>query len=85
MDLFKKSNRNPFSKGLDNATLSIKKFEYEEFIAKQSFDLSSELPVSKYEMLFFLNSVPDILEHNRNISQSNFVPLPDPIAIVSFT
>ena len=71
------------SKGLEYAMFSIKKFEYEEFIAKQSFDLSSELHVSKYELLFILNSVPDILEQYRNISQTNFVPLPEPITITS--
>ena len=47
------------------------------------FDLSSELHVSKYELLFILNSVPDILEQYRSISQTNFVPLPEPITITS--
>ena len=84
LDIFTKSNRIiRFSKGLEYATFSIKKFEYEEFIAKQSFDLSSELHVSKNELLFILNSVPDILEQYRNISQTNFVPLPEPITITS--
>ena len=59
----------------------LKKFEYEEYIAKQSFDLSSELHVSKYKLLFILNSVPDILEQYRNISQTKYVPLPEPITI----
>ena len=37
LDIFTKSNRIiRFSKGLEYATFSIKKFEYEEFIAKQS-------------------------------------------------
>ena len=58
-------------------------FEFEEFIAKQSFRLSSELHVSKYELLFILNSVPDILEQYRNFLQPNFIPLPDPITITS--
>ena len=84
MDIFTKSNRIiRFSKGLEYATFSIKEFEYEEFIANQSFDLSSELHVSKYELLFILNSVPDILEQYRNISQTNFVPLPEPITLQS--
>ena len=61
----------------------LKTFEYEEFIAKQSFDLSSVLHVSKYELLVILNSVPDILEQHRNISQTNFVPLPDAITKTS--
>ena len=48
---FTKSNRTiRFSKCVEYATLSIKKFEYEEFIPKQSSDLSSELHVSKYEL-----------------------------------
>ena len=72
-----------FSKGIEYATFSIKKFDYEEFIAKQSFDLSSELHVSKYELLFILNSVPDILEQYRNISKTNFIPLPEQITITS--
>ena len=64
LDIFTKSNRLiRFSKGLEYATFSFKKFGYEEFIAKQSFDLSSELHVSKYELFFILNSVPDILEY----------------------
>ena len=84
LDIFTKSNRIiQFGKGLEYATLSIKKFEYKEFIAKQFFDLSSELHVSKYELLFILNSVPDTLEQYRNILQTNFVPLPDPITINS--
>ena len=82
LDIFTKSNRIiRFSKGLEYAAFSIKKFEYEEFIAKQSFDFSSELHVSKSEFLFILNSIPDILEQHRNISQINFVPLPEPIPI----
>ena len=44
--MFTKSNRIiRFSKGLEYATFSIKKFEYEELIAKQSFDLSSDLQI----------------------------------------
>ena len=84
LDIFTKSNIIiRFSKGLEYATFSIAKFDYEEFIAKQSSDLSSELHVSKYELLFILNSVYDILEQYRNISQKNFVPLPEPITITS--
>ena len=84
LDIFTKSNRIiRLSKGLEYAPFSIKKFEYEEFIAKQSLDFSSELHVSKYELLFILNSVPDILEQYRNISQTNFFPLPEPITINS--
>ena len=49
-----------FSKGLEYATFSIKKFDNEKFIAKQSFDLFLGLHVSKHELLFILNSVPDI-------------------------
>ena len=84
LDIFTKSNRIiRFSKGLEYANFSIKKFEYLEFIAIPSFDLFSELHVSKYELLFILNSVPNILEQYRNISQANFVPLPEPITITS--
>ena len=51
-----------FSKGFEYATFSIKKFEYDDYITKQSFDLSSALHINKYEMLFTLNYVPEILE-----------------------
>ena len=74
VDIFTKTNRIiRFSEGLEYATISIKKIEYEKFIAKQSFDLSSELHVSKYELLFILKSFPDILEQYRNISQTLFL------------
>ena len=49
------------------------KIEYEEFIAKHAFDLSSELLVSKYAMLLLFNFV----------TQTNFIPLPDPQTITS--
>ena len=83
LDIFTKSNRIiRFSKGLEYATFSIKKLEYEEFFAKHSFDLSSEFHVSKYELLLFSDSVPDILEQYIIISQTNFVPFPDSITII---
>ena len=82
LDIFKKSNRMiQFSKGFEYARFFIEKFEFEEFIAKKSFDLSSDLHVRKYE--FNLNSVRDILKQHRKISQTNFAPLPDPITISS--
>ena len=82
LNLFKKSNRKiKFSKYLEYATFTVKKFENESFTEKHSFDLSSELHVNKYELLFILNSVSDILEQYRNISQ--FFPLPDSITIFS--
>ena len=84
LEIFTISNRIiRFSRGVEYATFSSKQFEYEEFIPKQCFDLSSELHLSKYELLFILNSVPDILEQYRNISQTYFVPLPDPATITS--
>ena len=72
-----------FSKGFEYATFSIKKFKYDDYITKQSFDLSSELHINKYEILFILNSVPEILEQYRNLAQANCIPIPDPIAITS--
>ena len=72
-----------FSKGFEYATISIKKFKYDDYITKQSFDLSSELHINKYEILFILNSVPEILEQYRNLAQANCIPIPDPIAITS--
>ena len=49
-----------FSKGFESATFSIKKFKYDDYITKQSFDLSSELHINKYKILFILNSVTEI-------------------------
>ena len=72
-----------FGKGLEKATFSIKKFKYDDKITKQSFDLSSELHVNKYEILFILNSVPEILKQYRNLAQGNCIPIHDPIAITS--
>ena len=72
-----------FSKGFEYATFSIKKFNYDDYITKQSFELSSELHINKYEILFILNSVPEILEQCRNLAQANCIPIPDHIAITS--
>ena len=41
-----------FSKGFEYATFSIKKFKYDYYITKQSFDLSSELHIYKDEIYF---------------------------------
>ena len=63
LDVFTQNNRIiGLSKGFEHATFSIKKFEFDDNITKQSFDLSSELHINKYEMLFILNSVPEIIE-----------------------
>ena len=63
LDVFTQNNRIiRLSKGFEYATFSIKKFEYDDYITKQSFDLSSELHINKYEMLFKLNYVPEIME-----------------------
>ena len=72
-----------FSKGFQYATLSMKKFKFDDYITKQSFDLSSELHINKYKILFILNSVPEILDQYRNLAQANCIPIPDPIAISS--
>ena len=34
-------------------------------------------------MLFILNSVPEIMEQYRHLSQSNYIPIPEPITITS--
>ena len=60
-----------------------KKIEYDDYITKQSFDLSSELHINKYEMLFILNSAPEIREQYRNLTQSNYIPIPEPVTITS--
>ena len=73
-DLVKDSNMQHFP---------LKKFKYDDYITKQSFDLSSELHINKYKILFILNSVPEILEQYRNLAQANCIPIPDPIAITS--
>ena len=72
-----------FSKGFEYATFCIKKFNYDDYITKQSFDLSSELHINKYKILLILNSVPAILEQYRKLAQANCIPVPDPIAITS--
>ena len=58
-----------------------KKIECKELIA--SFNLSSEMHVSKYELLFILNCVSVILEQYRIFLQTNFVALLDPIKLTS--
>ena len=84
LDVFTHNNRIiQFSKGFDYATFSKKKFEYGDYITKQSFDLSTELHINKYEMLFILNSVPEIMEQYRNLSQSNYIPIPEPVTSTS--
>ena len=84
LDVFTQNNRIiRFSKGFEYATFSIKKFEYDDYITKQSFDLSPELHINKYEMLFILNSVPEIMEQYRNLSQSNYILIPEPVTITS--
>ena len=84
LDVFTQNNRIiRFSKGFEYATFSIKKFENDDYITKQSFDLSSELHINKYEMLFILSSVPEIIEQYRNLSQSNYIPIPEPVTFSS--
>ena len=73
-----------FSKRFEYAPFSIKKLEYDDYITKQSFDLSSELHINKYEMLFILNSLPEIMEQYRNQTQFNYIPIPEQVTITSF-
>ena len=76
LDVFTQNNRIiRVSKGFEYATFSIKKFEYDDYITKQSFDLSSELHINKCEMVSMLNSVPEMMEEYRDLSQSNYIPL----------
>ena len=35
-------------------------------------------------MLFILNSVPEIREQDRNLSQSNYIPIPEPVTITYY-
>ena len=68
LDVFTQNNRIiQFSKGFEYATFSIKNFEYDDYITKQSFDSPLELHINKFEMLFILNSVPEIMKHYRNL------------------
>ena len=84
LDVFSQNNRIiRFSKAFEYATFSIKKLEYGDYITKYSFDLSSELHINKYEMLFILNPVPEMMEQYRNLAQSNYIPIPDPVTITS--
>ena len=57
--------------------------EYDDYMLKQSFDLSTELHINKYEMIFKLNSVPEKMVQYRNISQSYYIPIPEPVTITS--
>ena len=34
-------------------------------------------------MLFILNSVPEIMEQYKNLTHSNYVPIPEPVTITS--
>ena len=61
----------------------MKKFDYDDYITKQSFDFSSELHINKNGMLIILNSVPEILEQERNLTQSNYIPIPEAVTITS--
>ena len=84
LDVFTQNNRIiQFSIGFEYATFSIKKFEYVDYITEQSFRLSSELLINKYEVLFILNSVPEILEQYRNLTQSNYIPIPEPVVTIT--
>ena len=53
------------------------------YLTKHSFDLSSELHLNKYENVYILNSVPEILEQYRNLAQADCIPFLDPITITS--
>ena len=84
LDVFTQNNRIiPFRKGFEYATFSVRKFEYDDYITKQSFDLSSEIHINKYEMLFILNSVPELMEQYRNLTQPHYIPIPEPVTITS--
>ena len=83
-DVFTQNNRIiRFSKGFEYATFSVKKLEYDDYITKPSFDLSSELHINKYELLFILNSVSRIMKVCRVLSQLNYIPIPEPVTITS--
>ena len=84
LEVFTQNNRIiRFSKRFEYATFSIKKFEYDDYITKKSFDLSSELHINRYEMPFILKSVPEIMEQYRNLTQSNYIPITEPVTITS--
>ena len=84
LDVFTQNNRIIlFSQRFYCATISIKKFKNDDYITKQSFDLSTKLHINKYEMLFILKTVPEIMEKYRNKSQSNYIPIPEPVTIIS--
>ena len=58
-------------------------FVYDDYITKQSFDLSSQLRINQYEMHFVLDFVTDIMEKYKNSPQSAYMPIPEPITITS--
>ena len=67
------------SKGFEYATFATEKFEYDDYITKQSVVLSSELHINEYEVLLILNFVPEIMQQYRNLPQSKFIPTPQPV------
>ena len=83
MFLFKTTESSDLVKDLNMQPSLSKKFEYDDYTTKQSFDISSELHINKYEMLFILNSVPEIMEQYRNLTQSKYIPIPEPVKITS--
>ena len=75
LDVFTQNNKIiRFNKGFEYATFAVKKFEYDDYITKESFYLSSELRINKYEMT---------MEQKRNLSRSINILIPEQVTILN--
>ena len=83
-DVFTQNNRIiRLSKGFEYATFSIKKIWVWRLHYKTAFRFVAKLHIKKYETLFTLNSIPEIMEQHRNLSQSSYTPIPEQVTINS--
>ena len=66
------------SKGLLRETYSIKEFTFDPHISYQSFKITTELHLTRKELLFILENLKLIKKSYDNISKPFFIPYPIP-------
>ena len=66
------------SKGLFRETYSITEFIFDPHIAHRSYKLTSELHLTRKEILFILEKMKLIKKSYDNISKTLFIPYPTP-------
>ena len=66
------------SKGLFRKTYSIKEFNFDPYIAYQSYKFTAELHLTRKEVLFILKKLKLIKNSYDNISETVFIPYPTP-------